>query len=183
MFDDVGGWPARAVRAWLGGRAGFRGWRRGPAHLGRVSRIRATAALEFALATPLLVITLGGAADFGLAQFYRAALASAVAAGCEYAYLTGTGVSATNIKAVITDSMPAGASANLTLSVTGPSGYCVMGTPPTMSAATVPGTCTDGSAAGTYVLITAKYTNQGLMNGFMQLPSTSMTEAATVRLN
>jgi hypothetical protein len=177
------GGPAGMLRAWLSGRAGLRGWRRGSRYLGRASRIRATAAVEFAMATPLLVITLGGAADFGLAQFYRATLANAVAAGCEYAYLTGTGVTSANIKTVITDSMPAGASTYLTLSVTGPSGYCVMGSPPTMSAATVPGTCTDGSAAGTYVLITATYTNHGIMNGFMALSSTSTTESATVRLN
>ena len=146
---------------------------------------RATAALEFALATPLLVVILGGAADFGLAQFYRTNLANAVAAGCEYAYLTGSAVTGSNIQTVVTNTMflPSGAAANLTVTVTGPKGYCVTGSGPTMSAATAGSTCSDGSTAGTYILITATYTNHGLMNGFMSSASQSMTESATVRLN
>jgi Flp pilus assembly protein TadG len=170
----------RAVRGWLADRR-----RRRPPARCRRSRSRATAALEFALATPLLVVILGGAADYGLAQFYRTSLANAVAAGCEYAYLTGTGVTAANIQTVVTNTMflPAGGAANLTVTVTGPKGYCVTGSGPTMSAATVPSTCSDGSAAGTYVLVTATYTNTGLMHGFMGAASEAMTEAATARLN
>jgi hypothetical protein len=49
--------------------------------------------------------------------------------------------------------------------------------------ASLPATCTDGSAAGTYVIITATYTNTGLMNGFGAALSQPMTESATVRLN
>lgn len=126
---------------------------------------------------------LGGAADFGLAQFYRTNLANAVSAGCEYAYLTGASVTSTNIQAVVTNAMPAGASANLSISVTGPRGYCVTGSGPTMSAATAGSTCSDGSTAGTYVVISASYTSTGLMNGFMAAASMTMTESATVRLN
>jgi len=146
---------------------------------------RATAALEFAVATPLLVIMLGGAADYGLAQFYRTNLANAVAAGAEYAYLTGTGVTSANIQTVITNTMylPTGASTNLSFSVTGPKGYCVTGSGPTMSAATAGSTCSDGSTAGTYVIISATYTNTGIMNGFGGALSQPMTESATVRLN
>ena len=128
---------------------------------------------------------LGGAADYGLAQFYRTNLANAVAAGCEYAYLTGPTVAAQNIQAVVTNSMflPTAAVPNLTVTVTGPKGYCVTGSGPTMSAATAGSTCSDGSAAGTYVQITASYTTTGLMNGFMSATSGTMTEAATLRLN
>jgi Flp pilus assembly protein TadG len=147
--------------------------------------MRATAALEFAVASPLLIIMLGGAADYGLAQYYRTNLANAVAAGAEYAYLTGTGVTSTNIQSVITNTMylPTGASSNLSVLVTGPKGYCVTGSGPTMSAATAGSTCSDGSTAGTYVIITATYTNTGIMNGFGASLSQPMTEAATVRLN
>jgi Flp pilus assembly protein TadG len=146
---------------------------------------RATAALEFAMASPLLIIMLGGAADYGLAQYYRTNLANAVAAGAQYAYMTGTGVTAANIETVITDAMflPTGASANLSWNVTGPRGYCVTGSGPTMSAATAGSTCSDGSTAGTYVVITVTYTNTGLMAGFHSLLSQPMTESATVRLN
>jgi Flp pilus assembly protein TadG len=147
---------------------------------------RATAAVEFALTTPLLVILLGGAADYGLAQFYRTNLANAVAAGCQYAYLTGTTVTAANIQTVIKNAMflPAGADANLSISITGPKGYCVTGSGPTMSSVTPGSVCTvDGSIAGTYVLITATYTSPGLMNGFLASATQVMSEAATVRLN
>jgi Flp pilus assembly protein TadG len=146
---------------------------------------RATAALEFALATPMLVVLFGGAADYGLAQFYRTNLANAVAAGCEYAYLTGNTVTASNIQVVVQNMMflPAGAAANLSVNVTGPKGYCVTGSGPTMSAASVPSTCSDGSAAGNYVLITATYTNTGLMHGFMSTTTQPITESATIRLN
>jgi Flp pilus assembly protein TadG len=154
---------------------------------------RATAALEFALATPLLVVMLGGAADYGLAQFYRTNLANAVAAGCQYAYVTGAPASPTgnpafvaNIKSMVTTSMflPPGATSNLSIAVTGPAGYCVTGTGPTMSSATAGSVCqADGSVAGTYVLITATYTNTGLMNGFMSATTQAITESATVRLN
>ena len=178
-----------AVAAWprdRGGRPPLLRWRR---YLRRPSRYRfrdrATAALEFALATPLLVVMLGGAADFGLAEFYRTNLANAVAAGCEYAYLTGPTVTSSNIQTVVRNTMflPAGAAANLSVVVTGPKGYCVTGSGPTMSAATPQSMCSDGSTAGTYVMVTATYTNTGLMNGFMSLSSTTMSESATVRLN
>jgi Flp pilus assembly protein TadG len=147
---------------------------------------RATAALEFALATPMLVVILGGAADLGLAQYYRTNLANAVAAGAEYAYLTGTTVTSTNIQSVVTNTMflAAGDSANLSVSVTGPRGYCVTGTGPTMTSASAGSVCGgDGSIAGTYVIISATYTHSGLMNGFMSLSSEAITESATVRLN
>jgi Flp pilus assembly protein TadG len=142
--------------------------------------------VEFAIATPLLAIMLGGATDFGVACYYRASLASAVAAGCEYAYLTyltGASVTATNVQAVVQNTMPPGASANTTVSVTGPKGYCVTGSGPTMSAATAGSTCSDGSTAGSYVVVTATYTSTGLMHGFMAAASLAATETATVRLN
>lgn len=154
-------------------------FRRGPAWH------RATAALEFAIATPMLVILLGGVADFGLAQYYRTNLANAVAAGSEYAYLTGISVTSSNIQTVVQNMMflPTGAAANLSVNVTGPTGYCVTGSGPTMSAAAVPSTCSDGSSAGTYVIIAATYTNVGLMRGFLSANSQPITETATVRLN
>ena len=146
----------------------------------------ATAALEFALATPMLIVLLGGAADLGLAQYYRTNLANAVAAGAEYAYLTGITVTSTNIQSVVTNTMflAPGDSTNLSVTVTGPRGYCVTGTGPTMTSATAGSVCSgDGSTAGTYVIISATYTHNGLMNGFMSLSSETITESTTVRLN
>jgi Flp pilus assembly protein TadG len=163
-----------------------RAYRR-PVRIGSLARHcrRATAALEFALATPLLIIMLGGAADYGLAQFYKTNLANAVAAGAQYAFLVGTGVTSANIQSVITNAMylPNGASGNLSIIITGPRGYCVTGSAPTMSAATAGSTCSDGSTAGTYVIISATYTNTGLMGGFWAVLSQPINESATIRLN
>jgi hypothetical protein len=165
-------------------------WR---AWLGRLAAGRATAALEFALASPLLVVMLGGAADFGLAQFYRVNLANAVAAGAQYALLTGPAVGTGNIQTIVTDAMylPAGASGNLLVTVTGPGGssspgggcLSVSGSPVLITSASYGSPCGDGSTAGTYVLITATYTSIGLMNGFMSSLTHPITESATVRVN
>ena len=125
---------------------------------------------------------LGGAADFGLASYYRASLANAVAAGCEYALLT-PGFIASNVQTVVQNTMPPGGAANTSVSVTGPSVYCVTGSGPIMSAASLGSTCSDGSTAGTYVIVTATYTSTGLMHGFMAATSLASTETATVRLN
>ena len=152
---------------------------------------RATAALEFALATPLLLIMIGGAADFGLAEYYRTLLANAVAAGAHYAYLTGTGVTTANIQTVVQNAMflPAGANSNLTFSFTGaspgvqsPGWYCVTGTGPTATASSQGTTCSDGTSAGYYVWFTATYSNTGLLSGIMTAANRTMSEQVTVRL-
>jgi Flp pilus assembly protein TadG len=150
---------------------------------------RATAALEFAVATPLLVVMLGGAADYGLAQFDRAMLANAVAAGAQYATLTGSSDTA-SITSVIrmTSNLPNAASSvavsfpNPCGTGSGPHWCCVTGSGPSTSAASQGGTCSDGSSAGYYISFNASYTNTGLMNGFMSAASQSMSEQVVARL-
>ena len=153
-------------------------------------RRRATAALEFAVATPLLVVMLGGAADYGLAQYDRVMLANAVAAGAQYASLIGSTVSTANITSVIqqASNLP-NASTSVTVTYSGvspgvPSAgwYCVTGTAPTVTASMSGGTCSDGSSAGYYISFSASYTNAGLMNGYMALASNTIVEQATVKL-
>jgi Flp pilus assembly protein TadG len=156
-----------------------------------LSERRATAALEFALASPLLLIMIAGAADLGLAQFYRTNLANAVAAGAQYAFLTGTGVSTTNIQTIIQNAMflPAGASSNLSFSfvgsspgVQGPGWYCVTGTAPTVTASSKGSTCSDGSSAGYYIWFKASYVNSGLLGGILPDLNRTVSEQATARL-
>jgi Flp pilus assembly protein TadG len=153
--------------------------------------LRATAALEMALAMPLLLVMIGGAADLGLAQFYRTNLANAVAAGAEYAHFTGTGVTTANIKTVIQDAMylPAGASSQLTVVFTGTSlgvpaagWYCITGAGPTVTVSSQGSTCSDGSAAGYYLSFQATYTNTGLMSGILPSMNRTISEQVTVRL-
>lgn len=185
---------AGAVRAWprrdRGHHARLLRWPWCPL-LPYPARDRATAALEFALATPLLVLMVGGAADYGLAQYYRTNLANAVAAGAEYAYLTGTGVSTTNIQTVIQDAMylPAGAVANLTVTfssvspgVPSPGWYCITGSGPAVAPSTQGTTCTDGSAAGYYISFRATYVNTGLLSGVLATGNRTISEQVTVRL-
>jgi hypothetical protein len=153
---------------------------------------RATAALEFAMALPLLIVMLGGAADYGLAQYDRALLANAVSAGAQYALLTGTSVITSNITSVIrsTSTLP-NASTSVTVvyssvspGVPGPGGgwYCITGTAPTVTASTSGGVCGDGSSAGYYISMKATYTFNGIMGGFLSLASNSMSEQATVKI-
>jgi Flp pilus assembly protein TadG len=152
---------------------------------------RATAALEFALAAPLLVLMLGGAADFGLAQYYRTLLANAVAGGAQYAYFTGTNVTTTNIQTIVQNAMflPAGASGNLSVSFAGaspgvqtPGWYCVTGTGPTATASAQSSTCSDGTSAGYYISFQATYTNTGLLSGVLAAANRTMSEQVTLRL-
>jgi Flp pilus assembly protein TadG len=186
---------ARDVRAWPHDRGhrvrSLRGrwFRRLPNSA--LPRDRATAALEFALATPLLVLMVGGAADYGLAQFYRTNLANAVAAGAEYAYLTGTGVSTANIQTVIQDAMylPAGAASNLTVTfsnvnpgVPSPGWYCITGSTPTVTPSSQGSICTDLSAAGYYISFQATYVNTGLLSGVLATSNHTISEQVTVRL-
>ena len=160
-------------------------WRRRP------SWRRGTAALEFALSTPLLLIMVGGAADLGLAQFYRTNLANAVAAGAQYAFLIGTGVNTMNIQTVVQSAMflPVGGSSNLSVSfvgsspgVQGPGWYCVTGTGPTVAASSKGSTCSDGSSAGYYIWIKASYISLGLLGGILPDLNRTISEQVTVRL-
>jgi hypothetical protein len=155
------------------------------------SACRATAALEFAVATPLLVLMMGGAADFGLAQYYRTNLANAVAAGAEYAYTSGIGVSTTTIQSVVQAAMylPAGGSSNLTFGFSGvspgvpsPGWYCITGSGPTVTSSTMGATCSDGSFAGYYISFEATYVNTGLMSGILANTNHTISEQVTVRL-
>ena len=133
----------------------------------------------------------GGAADLGLAQFYRTDLANAVAAGAQYAFLTGTGVSTTNIQTLVQNSMflPAGAASNLAFSFTGPSPgvqgpgwYCVTGTGPTATASSKGTTCPDGSSVGYYIWLKASYVSTGLLDGVLSDLNRTVSEQVIVRL-
>jgi Flp pilus assembly protein TadG len=164
--------------------AGFRSNLGGPRIADRRRRFgcRATAILEFALAMPVIGVLLGGGADLGLAGFCRTSLAGAVAAGAQYAFATGPTVTAANIRTVVQKASWLNA-ANSTVTVSAPTGYCLIGSPPATSAATAGTTCSDGSLAGTYVTITATYQFNGLMNGYMSASTLSATESSLVRLN
>ena len=138
------------------------------------------AALEFVLGAPLFIVVLGGAWDLGFAQSCRTSLANAVAAGAWYALFQGTSVTAANISLVVKNSSYLNI-AFMSVTVNGPGTYCFnSSTPPALVSQST--TCADGSSPGAYVIITANYTNNGLMNAFMSAATLTMTEKATVRV-
>ena len=160
----------------------------------RASR-RGSAAVEFAVSCPLLVIMLGGAADYGLAQCQRSQLALAVAAGADYAYYTYNGnvaaFSTSSITSVVQSTFSSVASQQSAVTVTFSSvspgvpsagWYCITGSGPTVTASTSGATCTDGSSSGYYASFKATYTDTGIMNGFMSTVSQPMSEQATVKI-
>ena len=141
-------------------------------------RARASVALEFALIGPVLLLFLGAAADFGFAVYCRSRLAAAVSAGAEYAVLTGSGVSQTDIRAVVANVSSLGlSSGDPAVSVTK---YCIQTSPPQLVQNNT--TCPDGSTPRTYAVITATYTPTLLVPIQVLIGGLSITETASVEL-
>lgn len=145
-------------------------------------RDRGVAAVEFAVAAPVMLFFLGGIVDFGMIYYGQSRVSAGVAAGAQYAILTGATVTQSNIQTLVQNA--AGLS-NLTVTVTGLSPtacYCVSGTPPATVAATCGTNCANGAAAGTYAFITATYAYQPIMPAYSRLSSPQVVEAATVQV-
>jgi Flp pilus assembly protein TadG len=146
----------------------------------RLTRRRTgSAAVEFALVTPLLLVMCGGLADFGIMLGFRHRLASGVAQGAGYAFNTGANVSAAAVQGVVqaTASLPSAA-----VGVTGPACYCVSGTPAALAALACTNPCPDGTAPGKYVLISGSYSYRSIMPYFSALTSLTIQQSATVRV-
>lgn len=140
---------------------------------------RGTAAAEFVIILPVLLLMLGSLADFALAFWSKGVLASSVAEGAEYAVAAGPSVSASAIQGIVRQklSLPA---ANIT--VTGPACYCISGTPATAAVQTCGKTCPSGVAPGTYVAISARYTYTAVLPLYSHLASPVLVESAMARL-
>lgn len=136
-----------------------------------------TAAVEFALVAPILLLLLGGVAEFGWAVWSDSALTNAVSQAAYYAFLTGSTVSPTSIVAIAEN---ASALNGVTATASTPACYCASGTPLSLSlAASCTTTCADGTAPGTYTTIAAQYT----VPEFLPLFSApQLTQSAVVRL-
>jgi Flp pilus assembly protein TadG len=123
---------------------------------------RAVAAVEFAIALPLLVLFMGGVTDFGIIYYRQSGLSTAVAAGAEYASLTdqrSPPVTEANIQTVMTAAAAQSLGSNITVTSTASNPatcYCITGTSPssTLTSATCGTTCTSGGTAGKYVQLT-----------------------------
>ena len=137
------------------------------------------AALEFAISMPVMLLLLGGLTDFSLAFWNKGMLASAVAAGAEYAAIVGPNVSASAIQSIVMQKLSLPTS---DVTVTGPACYCVSGTPAAASNQACASSCPNNTVPGTYVVISAKYTYAPLLPYYSSLASVMLMETTMARL-
>lgn len=141
---------------------------------------RGSATVEFALAAPVLVFMLGFMVDFGLLLRARIAISTGLMNAVQYAITTGPTVTADNLRTVLRQATPLN---GLTAAVSGPGCYCASAYPVTLSAATCGTTCaSDGTTAGTYVILSGSYAYTPMMPGVSSVMATTVTLSATARL-
>jgi Flp pilus assembly protein TadG len=140
---------------------------------------RGSAAIEFAIACPVMLTMFGGLVDFGLAYWDKGMLANAVAQGAYYAYLTGPSVSGATIQTMV---QKASKLSGVSATVTGPACYCISGSPLALAAASCNSTCGDTTTAGSFVQISATYTYSSILPLYSKLNNPTLTETTTVRL-
>jgi Flp pilus assembly protein TadG len=160
--------------------------------------VRGFAAVEFAIALPILMLFLAGVSDFGIIYYRQSCLSTAIAAGAEYAMLTdirneqssGPALTVANIQTVMVNaaaqSMP-----NITVSAvaTDPTlCYCMTGSSPNSTltaAATCTSTCASGAAPTRYVELTVTHLYTPLLPLYSMLNAngtTRLTKTAWVPL-
>lgn len=153
---------------------------------------RAVAAVEFAVICPLLLLIMGGLADFPLAFWDHSLIETGIANGATYAFqqmqadlALNQQVSASEVQAIVESAINL---SDVTVVVTQPALECEniddSTTPPTATlvAAAAGSTCANGSLPGTYVTITASYVYKPLMPLYSQMANTTFTETANVRV-
>lgn len=158
-------WLAQWRRAW-----GKTAWRK----MGR----RGAAAVELALAFPVLALVFGNVVDYGLMLRQRAQLATGLSNAAQYATLTGSGVTTAMMQSITTaSSWLTGATASASNSAC----YCPSGFPVTLgSAVSCTSTCGGGGAPAKYVTITANYTYTPFFPDLSGLTSRTITQTVTV---
>jgi Flp pilus assembly protein TadG len=159
---------------------------------------RGASAIEFALALPLLLAFLGGMADLGLIWRARGRLAEAVDAGCQYAVMTGSTVTAAAVQtamcaAAATISSSCGVTTTpaptVVVAATAPTSGCISiaSGVSTLTAAAYGTTCAagrtaGGPTAGSFMNMSATYTYTPVMPLYSKLLATTFTERAWARL-
>src|SRR6266404_761781 len=111
---------------------------------------RGNAAIEFALATPILIGLLEPVADLGIAFSQQLQVQQAAQAGAQYAMLHGYNSSAISNAVTAATTLP-GVSA-----APAPTQSCGCPTGTTIATAPCGSTCADGEAAGSYVFVNAR---------------------------
>jgi Flp pilus assembly protein TadG len=139
--------------------------------------MRGTAALEFGLFAPLLMIMLVYIVELGESVFEAMQVQNAAEAGAVYAAKHGwnsAGISA----AVVNSSGLAGVTAS-----PAPYEFCGCPAADAITSSACATTCTSGAAAGTYVKISAAFTHQTILAYPGMVSPTTLTGVAIVRVN
>jgi Flp pilus assembly protein TadG len=149
---------------------------------------RATTALEFAILAPILTTFLAAAADYGYAVWTSSCMSNAVAEAAYYAYKTGTTVTVANVTNYVQKAtcLTSGGVALAITALPAPTDptkcYCPTGSPASLGAAvSCATTCTDGTAPGNYMTISAQYTLPALPLKSL-LINDILKDSVTVRL-
>lgn len=153
-------------------------------------RSRGVAAVEFAIAAPTLLLFLSGVVDFGLAYYDQGRLAAGVGAGAEYALLNASSVmsnaataQSTTIPNLVKSASGLSSSYVVVTGLNPTACYCISGTPPALQKqASCTATCSDGSTAGTYVVVTATYSYHALLPTYAMLANPTIMQTATVQI-
>ena len=146
---------------------------------GASARREGTAAIEFGLFSPLLLILLAAIVEIGLATYQEMQLQAAVEAGALYAAKHG----ASNLTAIGQAVVNSTATSGITASPA-PTTFCGC---PTAAGIVSQGTncttvCASGSAPGHYVTVNAAVTHQTIMP-YLSLPlPATLTASITVRV-
>ncbi len=146
-------------------------------HLRRLgAERRGVAALELAIAFPVVLLVFGNIVDYGLMMRQHAQLATGVGNAAGYASLAGMGVSSATLQTVAAASSGL---AGVSASATGAACYCPSGTPRKLGAAVAcNSTCADGTAAAAYVTITASYIYTPFFPGLNGMSQQTLTHTA-----
>jgi Flp pilus assembly protein TadG len=142
----------------------------------RFGSARGVAAIEFALALPVLLLLLAGVADLGFAVYAKMQVQDAAEAGALYAAQNGwnpAGIGAAVVQAT--------GAANI-LASPAPSQFCGCPTGGHIVATTCGANCPDGTAAGSYIQVNASVPRPSILTSFgFSLPAT-LTGQAVVRV-
>jgi Flp pilus assembly protein TadG len=137
--------------------------------------VAGTSAVEFALVTPILALTLVSLADLSLGIYRKMEVQNAAQAGATYAMVNG--FNANSISSAVTQAT--------TFSVTAspqPTQFCGCASMSGISTVTCGSTCSGGSSAGTYVSVSAQATYNTLLS-YPGIPNNwSFSSQSTVRI-
>jgi Flp pilus assembly protein TadG len=139
--------------------------------------VRGTAALEFALFAPLLLIMLVYLVELGDGVYEAMQVQNAAEAGALYAAKHGwnsTGISA----AVVNSSGLSGLTAS-----PAPSEFCGCPAANAIASSACAQSCASGATAGTYVRISASFPHQTILTYPGMTSPTTLTGVAIVRVN